>query len=152
VRTLTSLAERGQTQNPTLQAGIALSRCAAMVKKLPLGLLLLMTGCATTFTNLTPQRQLRNPDNLYQVEFALASRQQSLRWDTIEPQVVLGTETYPMRLTPLMTNRWEAMVPIPKNQNSINYRYKVDYEYNALGQSKSNNLLSPEYTLKIGER
>ena len=123
-----------------------------MVKKFALGLPLLLMGCATTFTNLTPQQQTRNPDNQYQVEFALASRQQALRWDSIQPLVMVGPESYPMRPTPLMTNRWEAFVPIPPGRNLIQYRYKVDYDYNALGNAKSNSVISPEYTLKINER
>ena len=111
----------------------------------------LLAGCATTFTNLTPQQQLRNPDNLYQVEFALASRQQSLRWDSIQPQILVGSETYAMRPTPLMTNRWEGLVPVAQGRNIVQYRYKVDYDYNALGNAKSSSVLSPEYTLKIAD-
>jgi hypothetical protein len=122
-----------------------------MVKKFVLGLPLLLAGCATTFTNLTPQQQLRNPDNLYQVEFALASRQQSLRWDSIQPQILVGSETYAMRPTPLMTNRWEGLVPVAQGRNIVQYRYKVDYDYNALGNAKSSSVLSPEYTLKIAD-
>ena len=123
-----------------------------MVKKLVLGLPLLLVGCATTFTNLTPQQQQRNADNLYPVEFALASREQALRWDTIQPQVVVGAETYVMRPTPLMTNRWEGLIPIPQGRNLIQYRYKVDYDYNAFGNAKSNRAVSPQYTLKISDR
>jgi hypothetical protein len=123
-----------------------------MVKKIVLGLPLLLAGCATTFTNLTPQQQLRNSDNLYPVEFALASRQQSLRWDSIQPQIMVGFETYAMRPTPLMTNRWEGLVPVPQGRNLVQYRYKVDYDYNALGNAKSNSVVSRQYTLKITDR
>jgi len=124
-----------------------------MLKKfLPvLFLPLLLAGCATHLTNLTPQQQIRNANNLYPVEVALATRQQTLRWESIRPQIVVGTEFYPMRATLLMTNRWEGLVPVPPGTSSINYRYKFDYDYNAMGKPKSNSRLSSEYTLRIRE-
>ena len=126
-----------------------------MLKKfLPLLLLpLLLAGCATTFTNLTPQHQVRNANHLYPVEVAFTSRQQSLRWETIKPMVKVGTEFYPMRPTLLMTNRWEALVPVPAGKNVIQYRYKLDFKYNAVGQPpQDDSALSPLYTLRVSDR
>src|SRR5438132_11799552 len=90
---------------------------------------LLLAGCTATFTNLTPQRQSRNPNNLYPVEVALNSRQQTMRWESIRPQIVVGEKFFPMRPTLLMTNRWEGLVPVPVGTNITHYRYKFDYEY-----------------------
>lgn len=122
-----------------------------MLKKfLPLLLMpLLLAGCQATFTNLTPLQQQRNANNLYPVEVALSSRQQSLRWESVRPQIVVGNETYQMRPTQLMTNRWEGLLPLPAGENSIRYRYKFDFDYNALGKPKHDSALSPEYTLQI---
>jgi len=140
-------------KNPTLQALPALQRYRTMLKKFPvaclLPLLLLLSGCATTFTNLTPQHQERNANNLYPVEVALDSRQQTLRWDSIHPQIVVGTEFYSMRPTKMMANRWEGLLPVPAGTNIIHYRYKFDFTYNAMGQPKSDSALSGEYTLRI---
>src|SRR5262245_9127928 len=110
---------------------------------------LLLAGCRATFTNLTPEQQFRNTNNLYTVEVALDSRQQTMRWDSIKPQIVVGTDFYPMRSTLLMTNRWEGLVPVPPNTNVVHYRYKFDYNYNAIGKPKPDSALSPEYTLRI---
>ncbi len=110
---------------------------------------LLLAGCNATFTNLTPTQRTRSTNNLYQVEVALASRQQTLRWDSIRPQVVVGSEYYPMRPTPLMSNRWEGLVQVPAGVNQIRYRYKFDYSYNAFGAPRNDRALSPEYTLKV---
>jgi hypothetical protein len=114
-----------------------------------LPLLLLISGCATQLTNLTPQHQERNSTNVYPVEVALGSRQQTLRWDSIHPQIVVGTRFYPMRPTQLMTNRWEGLVPVPAETNIVHYRYKFDFNYNAMGNPKSDSALSREYTLRI---
>jgi hypothetical protein len=114
-----------------------------------LSLPLLLAGCATTLTNLTPQQQTRNADNLYPVEVALATRQQSLRWDTIRPSVLVGSEFYPMRPTLLMTNRWEGLIPVPPGTSIVHYRYKLEYQYNRMGNPGTDNSVSPEYTLRI---
>lgn len=113
---------------------------------------LLLAGCSATFTNLTPQQQTRNPDNLYPVEVSLASRQQTLRWSSIHPQIVVGTERYPMRPTPLMTNRWEGLIPVSAGLKEVQYHYKFDYEYNSLGKPGTSSAISPEYVLRIKEQ
>src|ERR1044071_1092400 len=110
-----------------------------MKKLLPVLLApLLLAGCATTFTNLSPRQQVRNPNHLYPVEVAFTSRQQSLRWESIQPFVNVGSEFYPMRSTKLMTNRWEALLPVPAGKNTVHYRYKFDFKYNALGRPPQN--------------
>jgi hypothetical protein len=113
---------------------------------------LLMGGCASTFTNLTPKQQVANANNLYPVEVAFNSRQQVLRWDSIHPQIVVGSEFYPMRLTPLMNNRWEGLVPVPAGTSIIHYRYKFDFLINAFGPPQPDSAISQEYTLKILEK
>jgi hypothetical protein len=121
-----------------------------MLKKLlPFLLLPLLAGCAATFTNLTPKQQVRNADNQYMVEVALNSRQQTLRWDSIRPHIMVGTEYYPMRQTLLMKNRWEGLVPVRPGTNVVHYRYKFDFDYNAFGSPKTDSALSEEYTLRI---
>jgi hypothetical protein len=124
-----------------------------MLKKLlpVLAAPLLLAGCTATFTNLTPQQQPRNNNNLYPVEVALSTRQQSLRWDSIKPQIVVGKETYPMRPTLLMTNRWEGLVPVPPGANLVHYHYRFDFDYNSLGKPKSDSASSPEYMLRVVE-
>ena len=113
---------------------------------------LLLGGCTATFTNLTPKTQERNAENLYPVEVALSTRQQTMRWDSIKPQIVVGQEFYPMRPTPLMENRWEGLVPVAAGANEIKYHYKFDYLYNAFGPPQPDSASSPEYTLKIREK
>ncbi len=122
-----------------------------MLKKtLPLLLLpLLLAGCQATFTNLTPSQRPRSTNNLYLVEVALNSRQQTMRWESIQPKIVVGTDTYPMRRTPLMTNRWEGLLPVAAGVDLIHYRYKFDYEYNAFGRPQPDSAMSDQYSLKI---
>ena len=122
-----------------------------MLKKiLPLLLLpLLLAGCTATFTNLTPKQQVATANNLYPVEVAFHSRQQTLRWDTIHPQIVVDTQFYPMRPTLKMSNRWEGLIPVPAGTTVIHYHYKFDYLNNAFGPAEPDSASSPEYTLRI---
>lgn len=110
---------------------------------------LLIAGCTTTFTNLTPHQQPRNTNNLYQVEVALSTRQASLLWESIKPQIIAGDESYPMRPTPLLTNRWEGLLPVSAGTSLVHYRYKFDFEDRAFGQPRPDSAMSPLYTLRI---
>ena len=126
-----------------------------MKKFLPvLFLPLLLAGCATPFvaTNLTPLQQTRSTNNLYTVEVAVASRQETLRWQTIRPQIVVGSEFYKMHPTMLMTNRFEGVIPVPPGTSTVTYRYKFDFDYNAWGAGRTDSALSREYTLRIREQ
>ena len=121
-------------------------------KSLPLmSLSLLLAGCATQLTNLTPQQQVRTTNNLYAVEVAFDSRQQTIRWQSIQPKIVVGAQFYDMHPTPLMTNRWEGFIPVPPGTSSVNYRYKFDYRYNRMGKPGNETAVSKEYTLRILE-
>ncbi|MGA2854230.1 MAG: hypothetical protein ABSE90_08900 [Verrucomicrobiota bacterium] len=119
-------------------------------KFLPVLPVLLLAGCASTFTRLTPLEQPRNPNNQYPVEVQFNSPQQSLRWDSIKPYVLVNGELYPLRPEQMVQNRWEGFVPVPAGANTVAYRFKFDYLYNNFGtQPKPNSAWSPQYQLKI---
>jgi len=110
---------------------------------------LLLAGCATQLTNLTPQQQFRNDNNLYPVEVSFNSRKQTIRWQSTKAQVLVGRESYDMRPTLLMTNRWEGLIPVPPGAQSVEYQYKLDYQYNRMGKPGNDSALSRKYTLQI---
>ena len=120
-------------------------------KFLPFLPVLLLAGCTTaTFTRLTPNAQPRNANNLYPVEVAFDSQQQSLRWDSIQPYVLVNGQPLPLRPVPVVKNRWEGLVPVPPSAGAVNYRFKFDYLYNNFGTApKPNSVSSKVYTLKI---
>ena len=113
--------------------------------------LLLLAGCATQLTNLTPLQQLRDTNNLYRVEVAFDTRQQTVRWQSIQPKIVVGKESYDMHTTPFMTNRWEGLIPVAPGINSVRYHYRLDFKYNRMGEPGNDNAISREYTLRILE-
>ena len=123
-----------------------------MKRVVPLCLAAVFIASCTTkvITNLTPSQLPRNPSGQYLVEMKLDSQQQTLRADSITPFVVVGFDSYPMRPTLKMMNRWEALVPGPASGDTLLYRFKVDYEYNKFGNKPGQGSLSSEqYTLTI---
>lgn len=120
------------------------------VKKLLPTLLLpvLLVGC-TSITNLTPTQQTRNAAGLYPVEIAWESKRATIVKDTIAPVVQIGFESYPMRQTPLLKNRWETLIPVPVGTNYVNYRVRVDFEYNDFPARRVDSKLSQGYQLRI---
>lgn len=114
-----------------------------------LPLLLLLAGCTSLSTNLSAQRQLRNAENLYPVEVSFDSRQQSLRWDSIQVSVMVGKDSYPMRRTHLMNNRWEGLVPVPAGEKTVSYFYKFNYDYTDFGKVGKASAASRTYKLLI---
>ena len=120
-------------------------------KFLPFLPVLLLAGCTTaSFTRLTPNAQPRNANNLYPVEVVFESHQQSLRWDSIQPYVLVNGQPLPLRSVPVVKNRWEGLVPVPPSATAVNYRFKFDYLYNNFGTApKPNSVSSKVYTLKV---
>jgi len=112
--------------------------------------LLLLTGCASTFTRVTPLEQPRNPNNQYPVECIFTSNVQALRWDSLHAFVLVNGELYPLRPVPMVPNRWEGFVPVPPTASSATYRFKFEYLLNTVGsQPQPGSAISPQYNLKI---
>ncbi len=127
---------------------------ATMKRFLPLLLLpLLLAGCGTTaITNLTPSRLPRKDNGQYPFGVEWSSRKQSLIKDSIKAYVVVGLDQYPMQRTPLLTNRWETLVPIAADKDGVIYRYKFDYEYRGFAAREPDSKLSKVYHLFILEK
>jgi hypothetical protein len=111
----------------------------------------LLAGC-TSITNLSPSQYPRDPSGVYRVEASWKSQRHAIRPDSFRPMVVIGFDTYPMRPVPVVLDRWEALIPVPADKNSVLYRFKFDYEVDSISRPHADSLMSPEYTLKIGEK
>jgi len=111
-------------------------------------LTLAATGCHT-ITNLTPSQMPRNTAGVYPIEAKFDHQEQALRKETIKPYVMVNETFYPMDPTPRMKNRWEALVPVPPDQDALYYRFKFDYEVNAIPVPKKDSKLSGTYKLTI---
>jgi hypothetical protein len=114
-----------------------------------LPVILALTGCTSITTNVSATRQPRNAEGLYPVEVKFDSRQQSLRWDSVQVTVMVGKESYPMRRTHLMNNRWEGLIPVAAGEKSVSYFYKFNYDYTDFGAVSKATAASRTYKLQI---
>lgn len=114
----------------------------------------MLVGCGTTstVTLLSPRTQVRNAEGLYPVEIEFRSNMQALKKETLKPYLQVGENNYPMRRTPRLDTRWETLLPVPATNSVMDYRVKVDFEYNAIPDPRSNSVLSQPYRLQIKEK
>lgn len=113
---------------------------------------LALAGCSSTITNLTPSRLARSSDGTYRVEAAWRTTEQAIRPETIKPSVIVGFESYEMRPELVVSDRWEAFVPVPADQNLLHYRFKFDFSRNTIPARVEDSKLSPGFTLKIVDK
>lgn len=126
--------------------------CPNMTRKLVLSLVtsIFLTGCTTTtITNLTPKRLPRNPSGLYLFEVALDSNQQTLRKNSVQPHLLIGPSSQPMQPALMLSNRWEALVPISATNGVVRYRFKFDYTVNRFGSPGGGSKLSDPFQIEI---
>lgn len=109
----------------------------------------LLVGCSTTVTNLSVTKQPRNPTGMYPVEVEWISTESTIRLDSIKPFVVMEFNSYPMRPTFGMSNRWETVIPVPPGKSTVFYHIRFEYEYNRFGQPGKNSRNSAGYRLDI---
>jgi len=112
-----------------------------------------LTGCTTTtLTNLTPRQHSRNANGLYPVEVMWESHQARIVKDTIKGYVIIGQDAYPMQRSPMLTNRWETVLPVPADKDFVNYRFKFDYDYVKIPKRQASSKLSDPYQMQIADR
>ena len=113
----------------------------------------MLAGCTTTtITNLTPSRLPRKENDQYRLEVWYSTRQESLVKDSMKAYVMVGDNKYPMQRTPMLPDRWETLVPIPKDQNVLTYRYRFEYEYKAIPSRRSESKDTKFYQLFLLDR
>lgn len=112
-----------------------------------------LSGCATSrVSNLTPTRYPRNATGMYPIEFQWDSNQQTQIPTSIKPYVVIGYDFYPMRPSLGISNRFETVIPIGPDKNSVIYSFKTEYEYRTFGKPQKSSKLSPSYKLEIVDK
>ncbi len=110
---------------------------------------LLLAGCTTTITNLTPSTEPRQTNGLYSFEVDFDTRQHSIRRNSLQPYVLIGSQAYPMQRNSVLDNRWETLVPVPADKEYVNYRYKFNYELSRIPKPAPGSKLSQPYQLQI---
>ena len=113
----------------------------------------ILAGCATmtvnTITNLTPSRLPRKDNGQYMFSVAFDSRQRTILKESIQASVLIGERVYAMERTPLVPSRWETLVPVPGDQEVVNYRFRLQYDYKAIPDIRTMVVDSKDYQLRF---
>ena len=117
------------------------------------GLALAASGC-TSITNFSSDNHVRNVSGRYPVEIGWESNQRTVRSETLRPVVLTDYQSsqfkeHPMTPVPDAVNRWTALVPVPKGVNFLNYRVKMNFEYDKIPKPGKDSRLSPPYQLQV---
>lgn len=114
---------------------------------------LLLGGCArATLTNLTVNSQPRDANGLYRVEIIWEDNANGVRHETVQPVVLVGTNVFPMARTALVSNRWEALLPVAGDALGVAYRIRVDWKFNAIPVPEANSKMSEAFELIIKDK
>lgn len=116
-------------------------------------LALAVSGC-TSITNLGSDHHVRNASGLYPVAIGWDSNQRSLRPDSLQPVVLTDFQAtsyreLPMTPVPGAVNCWTALVPVPKGVNFLNYRVKMNFQYDRFPKPGKDSRLSPPFQFQI---
>ena len=113
--------------------------------------MLLLTGCATTFTRLTPLEQPRNANNLYPVEVAFTFATAIAALGQHSSLMCSSTaSSYPHAPDADGDKPLGRFCARAARRQAVAYRYKFDYLYNDIGKGpQPGNTLSPAYNLNI---
>ena len=132
--------------------GVPHAFAACLLLAVTVGCLTSESGVTTKITNITPTLYPRNTTALYRVEMIWESNQKALRPETIAPEVrVVGhTNVYPMKRTPLLSNRWETLIgPLQPDETNLFYSIKVNWKYNTVPIPRANSLIKGPFRLRI---
>lgn len=80
------------------------------------------------------------------------SQAADIKKDTIKGFIIVGEDAYPMQRSPMLTNRWEALLPVPGDKDFVNYRFKFDYMYLKIPAPQPSSKMSAPYQLQIVDR
>lgn len=112
-------------------------------------LLLLVSGCNLTVTNLTPETVPQNPSQIYTITASFrASRQ--VETATIRPRIIVDGQAYAMNRSPAGTDLWEFDYQLPAGRTTATYYFIC--EYRTKGSSDLQDVYSELQTLNIAGR
>ncbi|MDQ5978108.1 MAG: hypothetical protein QG602_1080 [Verrucomicrobiota bacterium] len=130
-------------KTPSLQASRIFPALIALL------MLLLVSGCNLTITNLTPETVPQNPSQIYTISASFrASRQ--VETATIRPRIIIDGQGYAMNRSPAGADLWEFDYQLPASRTNATYYFIC--EYMTKGSSDVQDIYSELQSLNISGR
>ena len=108
-------------KTPILHASRIFSAIAAAL------VLLVLTGCNFTITNLTPDTVPANPSQIYTITASFRSETNRVVSSSIHPRIVIDGQSFPMTKSAVRGDVWEFDYSLPAGRASASYYFICDY-------------------------
>jgi len=110
-------------------------------------LLLVLTGCKFTITNLTPENVPQNPSQIYTITASFRPDSRRVMRASIQPRIVIDGQSYKMKQTNVGGDIWDFDYQLPPGR--VNASYYFICNYNVEGQIEPVEIFSELQSLKV---
>jgi hypothetical protein len=113
--------------------------------------LLVLTGCNLTITNLTPDTVPQNPSQIYTItaSFRATSR---IAPESVEPRIVIDGQSYKMSKSAVNGDVWEFDYQLPAGRTGASYYFICDYRVEGQTGDQPQEVYSELQNMKIAGR
>lgn len=115
-------------------------------------LLLVLTGCNFTITNLTADNVPQNPSQIYTITASFRPDARSIDLASIQPRIVIDGQIYKMTRSTVGSDIWEFDYQLPAGRTSAKYYFLCDYTLENQSSNPPNEVNSDQYEMKIAAR
>ena len=132
-------------KTPFLHASRIFSAIAAAL------MLLVLTGCNLTITNLTPDTVRQNPSQIYTITASFRPTSRILP-ESIQPRIVIDGQSYKMSKTAVNGDVWEFDYQLPAGRLGASYYFICDYKVDGQTSDLPQQVYSDLQTMAITGR
>jgi hypothetical protein len=114
-------------------------------------LLLVLTGCNLTITNLTPDTVPQNPSQIYTITASFRPSTHVVA-DSIQPRIIIDGQSYKMAKNAVTGDVWEFDYQLPAGRTNATYYFICNFKTEGQGDSLPQEVYSELQTLNIAGR
>lgn len=113
-------------------------------------MLLVLTGCNFTITNLTPETLPQNPSHIYTITASFRPTSRTIETASIRPRIIVDGQAHVMSRSSVGTDIWEFDYQLPASRSTASYYFICDYS--TKGSSSTSEVYSELQNLIIAGR
>ncbi len=98
-------------------------------------MLLVLSGCNLTITNLTPDTVPQNPSQIYTITASFRPDTKRIMVPTIQPRIVIDGQSYKMNKAQVGGDIWEFDYQLPAGRTSASYYFICNYNLEGSGET-----------------
>jgi hypothetical protein len=115
-------------------------------------MLLVLTGCNFTITNLTPNTVPQNPSQIYTITASFRPESSRIDRATITPRIIIDGSSYRMTRSTVGVDIWEFDYQIPAGRAAASYYFICEYKNENQTSPQATQVYSEMQTMNISGR